>query len=160
MQLIGSWHYHVLIIRLVCKKEMSLVGHFWDKKSPQNNTKADERFYRKPVDNIPPYLAEVLDFFRPDLHRVRFTKLMPGASVKPHIDYNTTYSIRLHIPILTSPECEMGVKIGDKVHKTHFAADGGVYFINQGFEHWATNLGSQPRVHIILSVDSHKYLDL
>lgn len=136
-------------------------GSFWDHAHPHRNPAADERFYRKPVGDLPPYLQACLDFFRPSLHRARFAKLKANSQVKPHIDYDTRYSCRLHIPIQTNPSCMMGVegKNGEKVEE-HFEADGSVYFVNQGLKHWATNPSTTERVHLILSVDSQRFLEM
>lgn len=136
-------------------------GTFWDKTSPHRNPKADERFYRKLRDNIPDYLLHVVKTFSPYVHRARFARLAPGHMVKPHIDYDTSYSIRLHIPIVTDESCKIGVQYKDgSKEEVHFAADGSVYFVNQGLLHWATNPSANPRVHLILSVDSQKFLNL
>ncbi len=134
-------------------------GTVWDQKSPKNQAIADERFYRKQIAAMPSYLIEVLKYFSPHLHRSRLSKLMPGKEVLPHIDYDTTYSIRLHIPIETNPEATMGVNYFGKIHEEHWPADGSVYFVNQGCLHWAKNLGKAPRTHLILSIDSQKFLN-
>ena len=134
-------------------------GTFWDHKSPKNATQADERFYRKPVAGIPTYMASVLDRFRPALHRARFAKILPNSEVKPHIDYDTTYSVRLHIPIETSAECLIGINAPEGIIEQHLPADGSIWFLNQGHKHWATNPTTKPRVHLILSIDSQSVLE-
>jgi hypothetical protein len=134
-------------------------GTFWDKTSPHRKTRADERFYRKWVPGLPAYLQEVLGTFQPFLHRARFAKLAAGHSVKPHIDYDTSYSVRLHIPLITNESCKIGVQYQDESkEEVHFPADGSVYFVNQGLLHWATNPSTEARVHLILSVDSQRFL--
>lgn len=134
-------------------------GWFWDHTSPQRDKYADERFYRKPVEGIPRYLSEVLNTFRPYLHRARFAKLEPFSQVLPHVDYDTKYSVRLHIPIITSEECKVGINYNDQKLEIHLPADGSIYFLNQGYQHWATNPTETPRTHLILSVDTQKFLD-
>lgn len=130
----------------------------WLNRIAKKNIAADERFYRKPVPGIPKYLSSVLDNFRPYLHRARFAKLKPGCEVKPHIDYDTTYSIRLHIPIDTNSKCLNGCFTSNENIAIHLPADGGVWFVNQGLKHWAVNNGDTERVHLILSVDSQKFI--
>ena len=130
----------------------------WRSRTPKRNIAADERFYRKPVQGIPEYLSQVLNNFRPYLHRARFARLKPGCEVKPHIDYDTTYSIRLHIPISTNSKCLNGCFAADENIAIHLPADGSVWFVNQGLKHWAVNNGLTERVHLILSVDSQKFI--
>lgn len=145
--------------RFSLEQRVERSGTFWDKTSPHRNPKADERFYRKPVAHIPEYLMTILNHFSPYVHRARFAKLAPGHQVKPHIDYDTTYSVRLHIPIVTDPSCVLGVEYPDKTREeVHLPADGSVYFINQGLLHWATNPSNIHRVHLILSIDSQRFL--
>lgn len=140
-------------------KRVEPSGTFWDKTSPHRNPKADERFYRKPLTAVPEYLMSVLGHFAPHVHRARFAKLAPGHQVKPHIDYDTTYSVRLHIPIITDERCKLGVEYQDKTREEiHLPADGSVYFVNQGLLHWATNPSDIHRVHLILSIDSQRFL--
>jgi hypothetical protein len=131
----------------------------WDRLHPKHTKRADERFYRKPVSDIPPYLTSVLERFRPYLHRCRFAKLKAGREVLPHIDYDTTYGIRLHIAIQTNDRCVNGAvrKDNSKIEE-HVPADGSVWFINQGLRHWAKNHGDTERVHLIMSLDTQSFL--
>ncbi len=142
------------------EQRQELSGTFWDKTSPHRNPKADERYYRKVVPGLPEYLKSVLAEFEPYVHRARFARLAPKHSVKPHIDYDTSYSIRLHIPIATHPLCKIGYRLGDgSDREQHLPADGSVYFVNQGLLHWATNPSDMSRIHLILSVDSHRFIE-
>ena len=136
------------------RKELS--GSAWDKRIAKKDTRADERWYRKFKDDLPPYLREVLSYF-PNFHRSRFALLKPGNKVKPHIDYDTTYGIRLHIALETNDECYNGGwdKDGNEI-KEHIPADGSVWFINPGVKHYAVNGGTTPRNHLIISIDSQE----
>ena len=134
-------------------------GTRWDYTIAKGDPRADERFYRKPVADLPEYLTSVLETFRPHLHRCRYAKLRANGSVKPHIDYDTTYSVRLHIPIVTNEACQNGYQdLAGESNECHLPADGGVWFVNQGLKHWALNRGATDRVHLILSVDSQELL--
>ena len=132
----------------------------WDSTYPKKNKMADERFYRKPVQGIPNYLSSVLDCFRPYLHRCRFAKLNAKSEVLPHIDYDTTYGIRLHIAIKTNDRCiNGGLKADGTSVEDHIPADGSVWFVNQGVKHWAKNNGNSERIHLILSLDTQKFIE-
>jgi hypothetical protein len=141
-------------------KRTQLSETMWDRLHPKRKSIADERFYRKPIDNIPSYLASVLDAFRPALHRCRFAKLNAKSEVRPHIDYDTTYGIRLHIAIKTNQNCvNGGLDKKGHIQIQHIPADGSIWFVNQGVKHWAKNEGDSDRVHLIMSLDSQKFIE-
>lgn len=117
--------------------------------------KFDERNYDTLQDWVKgTYFEEVLNSFTGQALRVRILKMNEGAVILPHIDYNTTYNVRIHIPIYTNPWATFGIKrkTGD-VEFQHMPADGSAWFINQGWEHSAWNFGKTPRVHIIFALN-------
>jgi hypothetical protein len=134
-------------------------GTAWDTRVAKHDSKADERWYRRFKPDLPPYLREVLNTF-PNFHRTRFAELQGGNRVKPHIDYDTTYGVRLHIALTTNDECFNGGwdKDGNEV-KFHIPDDGSVWFINPGVKHYALNGGTTPRNHIIISMDNQSILE-
>lgn len=136
-----------------------LSGSAWDNRVAKGKPEADERWYRKVKDDVPPYLQEVLDTFK-GAHRTRFANLAPHSDVKPHIDYDTLYGVRLHIALNTNDECFNGGwdKAG-KEYKQHIPADGSVWLVNPGVKHYATNGGDTPRNHLIISLDSQEVLE-
>ena len=130
----------------------------WSKRIALKNPKADERWFSKIKQDVPDYLKYVLKTIG-NIHRTRFSNLAPKSYVKPHFDYNTDYSIRVHIAIKTNKYCMNGG--WDKkgiLHKQHIPADGSVWFVNPGVKHFAINDGDTQRVHLIISVDSQKLL--
>lgn len=135
-----------------------LSGSAWDTRVAKKDPKADERWYRKVKDDVPSYLREVLDTF-PGAHRTRFAGLAPNSEVKPHIDYDTLYGVRLHIALETNEGCYNGGwdKDGNEVRE-HIPADGSVWLVNPGVKHYAVNAGNTPRNHLIISLDSQSVL--
>lgn len=133
-------------------------GSAWDTRVAKHRMDADERWFRKVKEDVPPYLREVLSHFK-GAHRTRFANLSPNSSVKPHIDYDTLYGIRLHIAFSTNDECFNGGwdKDGNEV-KYHIPADGSVWFVNPGVKHYALNGGTTSRNHLIISLDSQGIL--
>lgn len=131
----------------------------WDKRISRKDPILDERWYRKMKDDVPPYLKEILQNFN-NVHRTRFSELAPNSEVKPHIDYDTTYSIRLHIAITTNDGCVNGGwdKNGNEVIH-HIPADGSVWFINTGVKHYAKNMGDTPRNHLIIGLDDQSVIE-
>ena len=129
----------------------------WDLRIAKGSAKADERWYRSRLQEVPEYYNYVLDTLGKDVtHRARFAKLKGGSQIKPHTDYDTTYGIRVHIPIVTNEGCRFGGinKMG-VAEEFKMDADGSVWFINPGLKHWAYNKGDGDRVHLIVSIDSH-----
>ncbi len=128
------------------------------KSSPFYDPRLDERNYtrRKKFDG---YFNDVLDTFKSQVTRTRFAYLAPGHSIEPHRDYNTTYSIRVHIPIVTNDKSFLCFRDhnGD-VKKIHCPANGEAYFFNTGLEHWAENHGNSGRVHLIISINGQEDL--
>lgn len=142
-------------------KRTELSNSFWDKKVVNNDPQSDERFYRKIVHDIPSYTSEVLAAFHPHLHRTRFAKLSAGQRIDEHVDYDTRYSVRLHIAIITNDGCTNSWRMPDgSVSTVHMPADGSVWFVNQGIPHWATNDCDTDRIHLIMSVDSQSVLEM
>jgi len=140
------------------RKEKS--GSMWDKIVAMKKPEADERFYRKRKDNLPSYLHHVLDSFGEGVvHKSRFALLPAHANIKPHIDHDTRYGVRVHIPIITNDKSVYGATDHDgKDKEEHFPADGGAWFINPGVRHWVRNEGDTDRIHLILSCDSQAIL--
>ena len=139
-------------------KRIEKSGSRWDTRIAKKDPKADERWYGKVKDDVPPYLREVLNTF-PGAHRTRFANLAPNSEVKPHIDYDTLYGVRLHIALGTNNECFNGGwdKDGNEISH-HIPADGSVWFVNPGVKHYAKNNGNTPRNHLIISMDSQEML--
>lgn len=138
------------------RTEMS--GSAWDSRVAKKDPKADERWYRKIKNDVPSYLKEILSKIN-GAHRTRFANLAPYSEVKPHIDYDTTYGIRLHIALETNDECFNGGWDKNGIeYREHIPADGSVWLVNPGVKHYAINNGSKARNHLIISVDSQEIL--
>lgn len=124
------------------------------KSSKNYNPVLDERNYTRRKDICKDYWNTVLDTFKSPVTRTRFAFLAANHKIKPHIDYNTTYSIRVHIPIITNPDSYLcAYNYDGTIVKQHCPADGGVWFVNTGMKHWAENNGSNPRIHLIISLN-------
>ncbi len=127
------------------------------------SSRLDERQYRKIKDWVRgTYLEEVINTFKGNVTRVRVARMEPGSVIGEHIDYNTDYSIRVHIPITTNEDCGFYVKRSRKAEKEFLAmpASGECWFLNQGFLHSAWNKGNEPRDHLVLSISGQVDLDI
>ena len=113
----------------------------------------DERAYNKLKSwAVDTYLEKVLIQFKGFVTRVRVARMEPGCVIDEHIDYNTTYSIRIHIPLRTNNQCGFYVKRGYHKDFIKMPADGRCWFINQGYRLSAWNKGNRPRDHLVLSI--------
>lgn len=103
-------------------------------------------------------LAEVLDMFKGKITRVRLAYLKSHFDIKPHVDYDPSYIVRFHIPLITNTEVRCFMLRGKDEAEVHLPADGKVYFFNSGLKHWVKNDSDQWRLHLI--VDVHGQDDL
>lgn len=131
-------------------------NRIYDKKIPKS--RLDERHYNKIKDWVKgTYIEEVINSFKGETHRARVAIMEPGFNIKPHIDYNTDYSVRYHIPLTTNKDCGFfAEKNGERIYQ--HMQPGEVWFLNQGLRHSAWNKGKTPRSHIIISVNGQEDL--
>lgn len=98
------------------------------------------------------YMAEVMETIRNrDLNprRARVSMLTPGFTTDLHVDNRPeSYSVRLHIPIITNPEC----KFEYEDSSFHMPANGDGYLVKVNLPHRALNLGVKSRYHIIMDI--------
>lgn len=125
-----------------------------------SSRRPDERHYNALRPELEgSYIQEVINTFKGEVTRTRIAIMKPGGSIKPHIDYNTDYSVRYHIPLKTNKDC--GFRCVDKRGRTeeiHMPV-GECWFLNQGFRHSAWNNGDAERWHLILSVLTQEDID-
>jgi len=120
------------------------------------NGMEDERTYGELLPEFKgTYVEEVLNMFKSPYTRVRLVVKKPGALIMPHIDYDTTYSMRYYIPLQTNEWSFTSVKSKNDDHPEvrHLPADGGVWFVNPGNLHGAWNLGKSDDIRLILAVN-------
>ena len=130
----------------------------YDKKIPKS--RLDERHYNKIKDWVKgTYIEEVLKSFKAEHTRARIAVMDPGAYVGEHIDYNTDYSVRYHIPLTTNEGCGFYAIDKDGTKHEQTMQPGECWFLNQGLRHSAWNKGKSPRAHIIISFLSQEDLN-
>lgn len=120
----------------------------------------DERNYTKPTQYLRGYFAEVLNSFGGRACRTSVVVLRPGEGVSQHFDIGPEFVTRVHVPLITNPDARIGVRGSDgQWNEFHFPADGGVYFVNAGLEHYACNMGSQNRFHLRICFNGQEDLE-
>jgi hypothetical protein len=130
-----------------------------DPTSPFYMPEADELNYGVRSELVTGEIAKVLDMFTSKITRVRLAYIAGHHELKPHIDYDTTYIVRYHIPIVTNPGAVMHMDRNGAEYARHLPADGKVYFFNTGIKHWVTNDSDEARVHLIIDVHGQAELD-
>lgn len=126
---------------------LPLAGH--------RNVKYDERNYTTLIECLRgTYIEEVMKKFKSPATRARFIIKKPGAHILPHMDYDTTYSVRYFIPLQTNEWSFTAVKRkGEEPELLNMKADGSVYFVNQGWTHSAWNFGKEDCIRLIVAVN-------
>ena len=119
---------------------------------------ADELNYGVRNELVAGPLAQILDGFQSKITRVRLAWLAPMFQIQPHVDYDPTYIVRYHIPIITNSKVHMYMQRNKQIFKQHLPADGRIYFFNAGLKHWVINESDQGRLHLIVDVHGQQEL--
>lgn len=124
------------------------------------NPGLDERNYNTPSSSFTgSYFEEVVKTFKCQAMRVRLTKLIPGKSLVPHIDYDPSYATRIIIPIETNEQVLNQFWRKDQYEEIHLPADGSAFFLNTGVKHAVVNNGTTDRIALMFSLDGTDDID-
>jgi len=110
--------------------------------------------FRNIIDDLD-NLKKLLLSFKNKVTRARFARLKSNSNIRPHIDYNVSYGVRYHLALETNDNCYLAIRKNPKsdFEYFHVPADGYLYFINVGFEHFAVNHGNWDRIHLVIGVN-------
>jgi quercetin dioxygenase-like cupin family protein len=103
------------------------------------------------------YFQQVLAAFQCPLMSVRLMRLGPGSEIKQHNDPGTGYEfgeLRLHIPIVTSPEVEFYLD-----DERIVMLPGECWYLNFALPHRVVNAGKSARVHLVIDCQLNPWLD-
>ena len=123
-----------------------------DPDNPNYMPEADELNYGVRTELVTGEIEKILDMFTSKITRVRLAYIAANHDLKPHIDYDPSYIVRYHIPVITNPGVTMYMNRSGKVYSRHLPADGKIYFFNTGIQHWVINNSDLDRVHLIIDV--------
>ena len=129
-----------------------------DPANPRYLPEADELNYGVRNELVSGPLETILNSFESKITRVRLAYLSKNFEITAHVDYDPSYIVRYHIPIITNPEVKMFMQRGDNVVEQHLPADGKIYFFNSGIKHWVRNDSDQGRLHLIVDVHGQSEL--
>lgn len=130
-----------------------------DPSDPRYLPEADELNYGVRNHLVKGILEEILDSFSSKVTRVRLAYLSPGFEIKPHVDYDPSYIVRFHLPLITNENVIMGFERNGQQLKYHLPANGKLYFFNSGIKHWVKNNSNQGRLHLIIDVHGQAELE-
>jgi len=120
-----------------------------------------EYFYSKRNEHCVGIWKEIMDTFKGQVTRVRLARMLPNTKIEAHIDYDTTYSIRVQVPVFTNKDVFFYTqRVGeDVIEKLHMPANGSCWFSNPGMLHWVENNGLTDRIHLIVSIKGQEDLE-
>lgn len=124
------------------------VGGEWSDFNPCDA--ALEGFRETELVRVAPYFKQVLDTLDCAKQSVRIAVLWPGGRISPHCDDYVGFAnglLRLHIPIVTSPEFHFFIE--DEPCRW---APGELWYGDFSRSHHGWHAGTEPRVHIVADV--------
>jgi hypothetical protein len=102
------------------------------------------------------YFEEVLSMFKARIARTRISTIKPGEVVQTHVDANSKYVLRAHLPIITNDNAYSHY-YDNKGNKIEINMEpGSVYILNPGVSHGAINNGSTERIHLVVGLDGQE----
>ncbi|MBS1662179.1 MAG: aspartyl/asparaginyl beta-hydroxylase domain-containing protein [Bacteroidetes bacterium] len=110
-----------------------------------------------PILDSMPYVKQILNEWQCEKESVRLLSLAAGSIIKPHKDHGCAYhdgQFRIHIPILTNPEVYFTIE-QDQLH----LAAGECWYMNFSATHSIVNIGTTPRVHLIMDCIRNSWTD-
>lgn len=112
-------------------------------------------FGQKQVDNcaLCPRTTALIERV-PGLVMAGFSRLSPGAHIKPHVGYDeySRYVLRLHLPLETNPDCTLRVDEATRVWEP-----GRALIFCDAAEHEAWNRGLTTRTILLLDFKNPRY---
>ncbi len=127
-------------------------GPSWTPISKQEKATATIQDYCRPTEAATPHFLALLNHLESlglNPRRARIIILKPSSKMVWHQDGSPRiYQARLHIPLVTNPQCYFENEFG----KVHMPADGSGYIVHINNMHRAINLGDSLRIHFVAHV--------
>lgn len=120
----------------------------------------DEYSWQHPLDfyDNTELQTHINSLFEAPVIRVKYSRLLPGKEIPPHIDYNTTYAVRFVIPLSgTDGVVNRFWYKGEVIEKN--LKPGYVYFLNIGYKHQVIHNGTEPREIILGSLGGQQDIE-
>lgn len=84
--------------------------------------------------------------------RIKIGWMAGNTTVKEHIDADSAYILKVHIPLTTDPAIKFFVKFKGEIFEHHMPADGTATLLNVGIPHSVENNSNIDRYHLIINV--------
>lgn len=84
--------------------------------------------------------------------KVYIARLPAGTEIKYHIDFNTARTAKVHLPLVTDPDCVWKFKVKGQETVHHFPVEGIAWDVNVSVQHALFHTGTQDRYHLIAEV--------
>jgi hypothetical protein len=88
--------------------------------------------------------------------RVRLTRIEAGKYLTPHIDYDTTYAVRIIVPISGTKNVINVVWPKNQRVEYNMENDGSAYFLNVGYKHSVEHNGDEDRIALMFSLPTQE----
>ena len=88
--------------------------------------------------------------------RVRLTRIEAGKYLTPHIDYDTTYAVRIIVPISGTENVTNVVWPKNQRVEYNMENDGSAYFLNVGYKHSVEHNGKEDRIALMFSLPTQE----
>lgn len=88
--------------------------------------------------------------------RVRLTRIEAGKYLTPHIDYDTTYAVRIIVPISGTEGVTNVCWPKNQREEHNMVNDGSAYFLNVGYKHSVEHNGTEDRIALMFSLPTQE----
>lgn len=88
--------------------------------------------------------------------RVRLTRIEAGKYLTPHIDYDTTYAVRIIVPISGTEGVTSVCWPKNQREEYNMVNDGSAYFLNVGYKHSVEHSGTEDRIALMFSLPTQE----
>jgi hypothetical protein len=103
------------------------------------------------------YMKEAIESqFKAKPIRVRLSRIKAGKYLTPHIDYDTTYAIRIIVPIQGTDDVFNTCWPRNIREEHHLDANGSAYFLNTGYKHGVEHRGTEDRIALMFSLPTQE----
>lgn len=155
---------------MLCDNHKELVGSVYDNFEQINLTepsevlpyetsikerlrRREEHLYNVPTpDYIDSYFEKIITKLKAPASRIRITKLAAGKMIPWHVDYDVNYAVRCIVPVYGGENVVNLFKRDNKLEAFNLK-DGVAYFLNIGYPHAVVNMGKNPRIALMFSLD-------
>ena len=88
--------------------------------------------------------------------RVRLSRIEAGKYLTPHIDYDTTYAVRIIVPISGTEGVTNVCWPKNNREEYNMVNDGSAYFLNVGYKHSVEHNGPNDRIALMFSLPTQE----